>query len=287
MPEYHSQGPITVAFTLGGGAVDITTAESAPESTAEQTNVTVEVTPYDGSEASQAAAAKTTVEFHGDTLYVSAPDVSGSWLWRRSGRIRVTARVPVDSTLALRLASADATCRGRYATGQLGTASGNVTIEQVTGDLLCHTASGDVTIDRVGGDLNLRTASGDGKVGMVGGDVAARTASGDLAFGAVAGSMRVGSASGGVRVGELRRGAVQVKSSSGDIALGVRAGTAVWLDLTTVSGQVRNELAMTQPPATPGRTGAADLELQVRTASGDIVVRRIAVASSEDQLSTA
>ena len=45
------------------------------------------------------------------------------------------------------------------------------------------------------------------------------------------------SASGDVTVRDAARGEVICKSTSGDVAIGVRKGTLVWLDLTTVSGR--------------------------------------------------
>ena len=66
------------------------------------------------------------------------------------------------------------------------------------------------------------------------------------------------------------------QSASGDVKIGVEAGTGVWLDVNTASGSTRNELTMgaDAPGATAASTGAT-LELRVRTASGDIDIRRV------------
>ena len=51
------------------------------------------------------------------------------------------------------------------------------------------------------------------------------------------------SVSGAVTVRDAARGEVICKSTSGDVAVGVRKGTLVWLDLTTVSGRTTSGLS--------------------------------------------
>jgi hypothetical protein len=56
--------------------------------------------------------------------------------------------------------------------------------------------------------------------------------------------------------------------------VGVAAGTGVWLDVSTASGTTRNGLDMPGGLAQPGPE-AAGLELKIRTASGDVDIRRV------------
>lgn len=60
-------------------------------------------------------------------------------------------------------------------------------------------------------------------------------------------------------------------SASGDVRVGVRPGTTAWLDLATVSGRTRRELDDVTGEAAGGR---CDVNLRVRTTSGDIHVFR-------------
>ena len=76
----------------------------------------------------------------------------------------------------------------------------------------------------------------------------ARTASGAVDVGWAGDLVSAVSASGDVTVRDAARGEVICKSTSGDIAVGVRKGTLVWLDLTTVSGRTTSSL---QPDDAP------------------------------------
>jgi DUF4097 and DUF4098 domain-containing protein YvlB len=264
MPEFDAPHPITFSLRLGGGGAEII-AEA-------RTTAVVEVTADEHSENSREAAANTRVELRGDTLIVEPPEWTG-WLFRRGPRVRVTARIPLDSTLVVRVASADVRASGRYATASVNSSSGDVFIEHVTGDASVNTASGDARLDRVDGQVRVHAASGDASVGHAGGDVSVHSASGDVDVQDAGGSVLANTASGDITIGTTRHGAVRVHSASGDVAVGVASGTGVWLDLTTVSGSTRSDLAV-GPTDTPPATAAA-LTLQVRTISGDIDVHRV------------
>ena len=107
-------------------------------------------------------------------------------------------------------------------------------IGEVTGDLRVNGANGAITVDRAHAGVTAKTASGS------------------------------------VRIGEVSRGAVTLETAAGSVDVGIRTGTAAWLDLNTVSGRIRNELAAAAAP-----DGSDDtVEVRARTYVGDIVVRR-------------
>ena len=81
------------------------------------------------------------------------------------------------------------------------------------------------------------------------------------------------SAYGGVRVRDLVRGAARIEASYGAVHLGVRKGTAVWLDASSQHGAVRSDLASDPGPATDEEA----LKLRVNTTYGDIIIQRSAV----------
>jgi DUF4097 and DUF4098 domain-containing protein YvlB len=170
------------------------------------------------------------------------------------------------------MASADLRAKGDYGQVQTDLASGDAYVERVAGAAELKSASGDVQVDRVGGALRIGSSSGDIRVGDVTGDVSATSASGDLAFRSVGGSIQGKTASGDIQVGRLRQGKATFNSASGDVTLGVAAGTGVWLDLNTASGSTTSDLTMTD--STPQAEQQTTLELRVRTASGDIHVHR-------------
>jgi DUF4097 and DUF4098 domain-containing protein YvlB len=262
MPEFSCPGPIIVDLRLGGGSCDI-------RAEARDTAV-VEVEPYDSSDAAQQAARDTRVELSGDTLVISAPE-TGGWLFRRAPRLRVTATVPTGSTGRLRVASADITCQGQWGQVKVNSASGDIFIEHVTGDLSINSASGDARSGQVDGRLTVNTASGDVTANKVVGAVEIKGASADVEIDEIGGDLRINTASGDIRIGTARHGAITVNSASGDVSLGVAAGTGVWLDLNTLSGRTRSDLAMGDQSPASGH----DLSIQVRTMSGDIDIHRV------------
>ncbi|MEV6492411.1 DUF4097 family beta strand repeat-containing protein [Actinoplanes sp. NPDC051633] len=264
MPEFDRSTPVAVALSTHAGTVDIVAEE--------RVSVLAEAHPLDGSDAARNAADNTLISLEGDTLVVSAPDAAG-WSWRRTGKLRITVRVPLDSSIGVKTASADVRATGRFAAARVETASGDIRVEDVTGDAELQAASGNVTVGRVGGSLRIHSSSGDLQVSDVTRDVNADTASGDITVRSAGGSARVETASGDIEVGSLRQGEARLSSASGDVTVGVLAGTGVWLDVNTASGKTRNELTMTGDA--PAADTGAKLELRIRTASGDIQIRRV------------
>jgi DUF4097 and DUF4098 domain-containing protein YvlB len=266
MQNFDRTTPVTVALRAQRGKVDITAADGE--------TVQVDVVPLDGSEVAAEAARTTQVALEGDTLYVQTPH-SSAWQWRRTPRLGITVRVPTGSSIAAKTASADVRAAGLFTAVQIDLASGDAWLEDVSGDAHVKSASGDVTIGRVGGALRASSASGDLRIGDVMGDVIVDAASGDITVRSVGGSIKAGTASGDVQVGVVRRGQTALKSASGDVEVGVAAGTGVWLDVSTASGSTRNDLSMGAEGAPAAGQEAATLQLHIRTASGDIKIRRV------------
>jgi hypothetical protein len=65
----------------------------------------------------------------------------------------------------------------------------------------------------------------------------------------------------------VENGKIELHSVSGDIEVGVRRGTDVWLDVRSVSGDMRSSLTPTDGPADPG---ALLVELHIKSVSGDV-----------------
>ena len=86
------------------------------------------------------------------------------------------------------------------------------------------------------------------------------------AFGTLLGSTTYGR----VRVGEAVRGSLVLETAYGEVEAGIAAGTAAWLDLQSGSGSIRSELTAAEGPDDATET----VEVQARTAYGDILVRR-------------
>jgi DUF4097 and DUF4098 domain-containing protein YvlB len=284
MYDFPAPNPVRASLRLPNGVLTMHAEE--------RDTVEVTVEPGDTSEAAREAATKTKVEMNGDQLVIETAESRGFRLFWRNPKINITVRLPRDSTANVKLASADGRLHGRYADVRIASASGDVQLEECSGDVSLHTASGTARVGRVSGslkahsasgdlelgdvdrDVTAHSASGDIQVGEVLGGVFANTASGDIRVGPVGGSVKANSASGDIEIGSTRSGLVKVHSASGDVRVGVLAGTAVWLDLSTASGRTTSDLNVTAPAAGPVG-GDSQLTLQIRTASGDIEVRRV------------
>lgn len=262
MPEYPCTGPVTVTLRSDAGNVHVIAED--------RSTVSVDVQPGAMGEAARSAAASTQIEMTGDQLLVETPHARG-FMIRRTPAVNISIRVPQDSRLNLRTASADLVCDGRFADVEVRSASGDLRIDHVSGYLERSTASGDTRFGRVDGDLRCVGASADLRGEQIGGDLTSRAVSGDVNIGAVGGSVRIDTASGDARIGSLSSGTARINAVSGDVVIGVVEGTAVWLDLSTVSGDTRSELAVeTEAP----QGTEAGLTLHVRTVSGDISIQR-------------
>ncbi|HXY81383.1 MAG TPA: DUF4097 family beta strand repeat-containing protein [Gaiellaceae bacterium] len=212
---------------------------------------------------------QTTVEVRGDTLVV---DFHG----KRSllgitiavgdfsiggGRLHVRARVPHDVKLRLATASADMTLRGRFASLETKTASGDLALSgEIAGDVVVKTVSGDVRLDSVGGELRVQSVSGDMRVRSVGGSLVAKSVSGDL------------------HIESIRAGHVELTSISGDIEIGIAAGSNVEVDANSVSGDLSSDVPLASVPAEGG--DGPTVVVRGKTVSGDFRVLRAATSAA-------
>lgn len=87
--------------------------------------------------------------------------------------------------------------------------------------------------------------------------------------------MRATSVSGDVMVDVAGSGEVAVKTTSGDIELGIPRGTSVWMDVSSMSGDTHSEL-----DSSDGTPGDATLEIKASSLSGDITLRRASAGAS-------
>jgi hypothetical protein len=81
-----------------------------------------------------------------------------------------------------------------------------------------------------------------------------------------------GSSNGEVRIGEVVRGKVSATSKNGGVEVGIREGSAAWLELNTGVGRVYNELATADAPAADEPVDK--VEVHASTKLGDVTIRR-------------
>lgn len=239
--EFPADSPVDLQVRIASGHVTVTAAATG----------TATVTLF-GSRRGTDVDAAARVEFDEGTLSVNTTD--GPWPGRH-GSVEAAVEVPEGSSCLVETVSADVRCTGELAAADIRTVSGDIEAERVSGLVRVHTASGDVSIEAAGAAA-VEATSGDVTIGRVG-DAAVRTASGDVGIDNAAGRQ------------------VEVKSSSGDIAVGVTPGMGVYLDLSSVSGTVSSELEPAEGADESGMT------LSCRTISGDV---RVSPAVRPDDL---
>jgi DUF4097 and DUF4098 domain-containing protein YvlB len=227
------------------------------------------------------------VEQRDDQIQVVAPRPGMGFLAGGGHRSEITVVMPAQSTLTVKTGSADTTVHGPitglwvtsgsgYLTAELvdGTAelqsgSGDVRVVELRGDTRIKSGSGDIVVDRCR-DLTVSTGSGDVRIASVGGQLAIKTGSGDVQVGEATDDLSLSTGSGDLTVDVARRGRYVLKGASGDVRIGVPAGTPVWTDITTLSGRLQSDLTPVGAPA----EGQDHLEIRATTASGDITLQQ-------------
>jgi len=282
MPTFETPDPISVTLEFSVADVWITAADRG--------DTVVDVQPNDASKKGDVDAARQTrVEYANGALLVRSPKGWRQWSplgpW---GNESIHVRIQLPSGSAVRGAAGVGTfrCTGRigechYRTGvgevslehaaavELKGGAGAVTVEEVAGSADVKTA-GAIRIGRIEGTASIKNSDGDTWIGEVTGDARVRSANGAIVVDAARAGVEAKTANGNVRLDEVSHGTVVAQSAFGAIDVGVRDGAAVWLDLDTKFGTVRNDLAAAGRPRATEET----LEIHARTSMGDITIRR-------------
>lgn len=279
MPVFDTPEPISVTVEVVVGDVRITATE--------RPDTVVEVRPsHPGTDRDVRAAAETRIELTDGRLLVKAPRQQVLGLFGKSGSIDVDILLPAGSHLRGEAAVASfhgtgrlGECRIKNSTGDIhlestgpldaSTPSGVIVVRSVTGNATLN-GSGEVRVDRIAGSAVLKNTNGDSRIGEVTGDLRARAANGDILIGLAGADVTASSANGDVRIGEVTTGTVSIKTSNGELEVGVPAGTAAYLDLHTSFGNLHNRLDATAEPG----PGEQTVEIRARNSYGDIIVRR-------------
>lgn len=279
MPTFDTPEAISVTARVEAGSIQFTAGD--------RPDTVVEVRPRDPKkDVDVRAADQTEVTYAGGTLNVRTP--KGNLLGLgRTGTVDVTVELPTGSRVDMTGAWAQVLGEGRLGEVRVKTSSGDVRLD-TTGPLHLTASHGSITVDRVEGTAEITTSSGSVRVGLVDGSAVLKNSHGTTTVGAATGELRVSGSNGDIeirraedsvtattahgtlRVDEVARGEVQLETAFGSIDIGVREGTAAWLDVSSNSGQVRNALTASD---TPGQTEDT-VRIRARTRHGNIDVRR-------------
>jgi DUF4097 and DUF4098 domain-containing protein YvlB len=280
MPTFDTPEPISAVIDLVVGDARITASDRG--------DTVVEIRPSDASHDQDVRAAEQTrVEYAAGRLLVRAPRQRSLSIFGKPGSIDVTIDLPAGSHV-----HGDASVAAVHGAGRLGecrvkTAAGDIQLED-TGPLDLNTGAGAISVDRVAGPAEVSTGSGRVRLREIDGTAVIKNSNGDSWVGEVAGDLRVNAANGNisvdhanadvnastangdVRVGGVRRGSASLKTSFGEIEVGIQAGTAARLDVHTEFGHIRNRMDASEGPGPSDET----VEVRARTSYGDIVIHR-------------
>ncbi|MFF4009538.1 DUF4097 domain-containing protein [Streptomyces sp. NPDC001717] len=279
MPSYDTPEPVSATAHVEAGSIQFTPTD--------RTDTVVEVRPRDPKKDRDVRTAdQTEVSYANGELTVRTPKSNLLGLGR-TGSVDVTVELPTGSSVDMTGAWAQVVGEGRLGEVRVKTSTGDVRLD-TTGPLRLVTSHGSISVDRIEGAAEITTSSGSLRVGVVDGSAVLKNSHGSTTVGAATGELRVSGANGDIeirraggpvtattahgtlRVGEVSRGTVQLETSYGSIEVGVREGTAAWLDASSGAGQVRNSLTPSEGPAETEDT----VQVRARTRYGNIDVRR-------------
>ncbi|MFI8006081.1 DUF4097 family beta strand repeat-containing protein [Streptomyces sp. NPDC086010] len=277
MPSYDTPTPISATAHVHAGSIGFTAVD--------RLDTVVEVRPRDPKrEQDVRAAEQTEVTCAGGTLNVRTPKGN---LFGRTGTVDVSVELPAGSNVDVTGAWTQVVGEGRLGEVRVKTSSGDVRLD-TTGRLKLTASHGSITVDRVDGEAEITTSSGSLRVGLVDGPAVLKNSHGTTTVDVATGELRVRGANGDIevrragdsvtaitahgtlRVGEVARGTVQLETAYGAIEVGIREGTAAWIDASSGAGQVRNTLTESETPQTTEDT----VEVHARTRFGNIDIRR-------------
>jgi DUF4097 and DUF4098 domain-containing protein YvlB len=279
MPTFDSPGPVTARLQFGMVIANLLVIAEP------RTDTQIEVIPTDpGRKADVRVAEQTKIEFADGVLTVRAPKLGS--LLTRTGAVDVRLRLPEASGLEGENGMGEVVTRGPLGEVRFKTAYGDVQIEKATA-LHLRCSSGDVTvgeagsaevvasnggvnIGRVDGPVKISNSNGGSRIGEATGDVEVTGANGVVTIDRAHSDVVARNANGRIEIGEVARGSVTLTTAAGSLEVGVREGSAAWLDLNTAAGKVRNELAIGGAPS----DGQDSVAIKARTHVGNILVRR-------------
>ena len=277
MPSFDTFEAISATTHVEAGSLQFTASD--------RLDTVVEVRPRDPKkDLDVRTAEQTQVACSGGALTIRTPK---SGMFGRTGVVDVTVELPTGSRIDATGAWTQVLGEGRLGEVRVKTSSGDARFD-TTGPLVLTASHGSITVDRVEGPAEITTSSGSVRVDFVDGPAVLKNSHGTTTVGAVTGELRVSGANGDIhiqraedsvtattahgtlRVGEVARGTVKLETSYGAIEVGIREGTAAWLDVSSGSGQVRNALTASETPEETGDT----VKVHARTKYGNIDIRR-------------
>jgi DUF4097 and DUF4098 domain-containing protein YvlB len=284
--NFDTPSPIVVALDLYIADVRMVASD--------RTDTVVEVSPRDPGKAADVKAVENTrVEYDeaSRTLSVVTRKPRNRFVnfSKRTETIDVEIQLPADSALRGEADLGDYLAEGVFGTVALKTdfgavrigesaalnvhtGFGEIAVEGASGSAEVHSGSGEIRIGAVDGTADVSSGNGAIRIGVVTGPANVKASNGSLSVDRALSDITAANSNGEVRIGEVVRGKVNATSKNGRVDIGVREGSAAWLELNTTVGRVYNELATAEAPDTGEPVDK--VEVHADTKLGDVVVRR-------------
>lgn len=258
---FRTPGALRLEVRNVAGSVDVRTVDG------EETVVEIE----SSSEIEQDALVDLRETGGGHELVVAVESEKRFLFVRVAPDVHIRVTCPHGVRADVKGVSADVRLHGRLSDVHAKTVSGDVQVGQVDGGLDAKTVSGDVSAGEVGGRAVAQSVSGDVELRRVVGPVELKTVSGDARVDEAGSSVEGQTVSGDVRLSSVGEGSVRLRTVSGDLTIGVRPGSKVWLDVSSKSGETVSELPVGDAPS---QGEGPSLELRATALSGDIKISR-------------
>ena len=285
--HFDTQSPIAVVLDLYVADVQIVASE--------RTDTIAEVRPSDPGKAADVKAAENTrVEYEDATRTLSVVSRKPrnrfvNFSSKRPESIDVLIQLPAgsgvrgeaglgdfqsDGVLGAVVLKTDLGAVRLAETGPLNVRSGlgEIVVEVVSGSAEVHSGSSDIRIGTVDGTADVSNGNGKVRVGVVTGPAKVKASNGSVSVDRALSDITAASSNGDVRIGEVVRGKVNATSKNGGVEVGIREGSAAWLELETGVGRVYNELASSDAPEAGDL--ADKVEVHASTKLGDVTIRR-------------
>lgn len=191
-------------------------------------------------------------------------DSRGSLFSLRRSNIRFTVDVPVQYNVELNTGGGNITVEDIAGEVKVDTSGGNIEVRGATGDVEVDTSGGNITIGDVGGHVIADTSGGRIRIGNVQGDIKADTSGGNIEVGDGGGRVQLDTSGGSIRAG-WARGPIDVNTSGGNIFL---AGSATEVKADTSGGNIEVD--------------GSDGPVEADSSGGNIVVRNARSAVKAD-----
>ncbi|RSH82735.1 uncharacterized protein EHS24_007729 [Apiotrichum porosum] len=282
MPIFKTPHPISITIRALYAESTVTAGDGARDTD----STTVEITPYNPSNAKDVdEAKKITVEqpTSGQIVITAPPPTWSSIFTRGTAVIRVVSPMhsSVDASArkgaisvagdvtnvvlkagsgALRVDSADKV--------EANTGNGTIVVGRCRGPLNVQSHNGAVTVDYAGADAVVQTSNGALKIGKVVQALQAHTANGAVTVDEAGADVDATTHNGLVRLSYVSRGAIRAKTNNGKVWCGIARDTRIAsIDAHTVAGRVHNSI-------TDNGGSKGKVNVRLNTNSGDIYVDR-------------